>query len=59
MLAYTYIEHGKFQLLEKPRPKIKDTRDAIVRVTLVPAICISNMAVCRVPYLELRSVMRW
>lgn len=62
MLAYTYIEHGKFQLLEKPRPKIKDTRDAIVRVTL-GSICTSdlhtNMAVCRVPYLELRSVMRW
>lgn len=42
MLAYTYIEHGKFQLLEKPRPKIKDTRDAIVRVTL-GSICTSDL----------------
>ena len=34
MLAYTYIEHGKFELREKPEPKITDARDAIVRVTL-------------------------
>ena len=31
MLAYTYIEHGKFELREKPEPKITDARDAIVR----------------------------
>ena len=34
MLAYTYIEKGKFGLTEKPKPKITDARDAIVRVTL-------------------------
>ena len=33
MLAYTYIEHGKFGLLEKPIPVLEDARDAIVRVT--------------------------
>ena len=32
MLAYTYIEKGKFGLTEKPKPKITDARDAIVRV---------------------------
>ena len=26
MLAYTYIEQGKFELLEKQRPQIKDSR---------------------------------
>ena len=25
MLAYTYIEQGKFELLEKQRPQIKDS----------------------------------
>lgn len=34
MLAYTYVERGKFALLEKPRPVLLDGRDAIVRVTL-------------------------
>lgn len=34
MLAYTYIEQGKFELLEKPRPTLQHGRDAIVRVTL-------------------------
>ena len=34
MLAYTYIEHGKFELREKPEPEITDARDAIVRLTL-------------------------
>lgn len=42
MLAYTYIEHGKFELLEKPKPEIKDSRDAIVRVTL-SSICTSDL----------------
>ena len=41
MLAYTYIEQGKFELLEKQRPQIKDSRDAIVRVTL-SSICTSD-----------------
>ena len=42
MLAYTYIEHGKFELQEKARPEIKDSRDAIVRVTL-GSICTSDL----------------
>ena len=42
MLAYTYIEHGKFELQEKARPEIKDSRDAVVRVTL-GSICTSDL----------------
>ena len=42
MLAYTYIEHGKFELIEKPKPRLKDPRDAIVRVTL-GSICTSDL----------------
>ena len=42
MLAYTYIEQGKFELRDKPEPKITDTRDAIVRVTL-GSICTSDL----------------
>ena len=42
MLAYTYIEHGKFELIEKPKPGLKAPRDAIVRVTL-GSICTSDL----------------
>lgn len=42
MLAYTYIEHGGFGLLDKPKPELKDSRDAIVRVTL-GSICTSDL----------------
>ena len=42
MLAYTYIEHGKFELIEKPKPRLKDPRDAIVGVTL-GSICTSDL----------------
>ena len=42
MLAYTYIEQGKFELLEKPRPTLRDSRDAVVRVTL-GSICTSDL----------------
>lgn len=42
MLAYTYIEHGKFELIEKPKPGLKDPRDVIVRVTL-GSICTSDL----------------
>lgn len=42
MLAYTYIEHGKFELIEKPKPGLKDPHDAIVRVTL-GSICTSDL----------------
>lgn len=42
MKALTYIERGKFALIDKPKPKIVDTRDAIVRVTLA-SICTSDL----------------
>lgn len=42
MLAYTYIEQGKFALLDKPRPVLQDERDAIIRVTL-GSICTSDL----------------
>ncbi len=42
MLAYTYVEKGRFELLEKPKPVLKDRRDAIVRVTLA-SICTSDL----------------
>ena len=34
MLAYTYIEKGKFALVEKPKPTLIEPTDAIVRVTM-------------------------
>ena len=42
MKAYTYIEKGCFQLLEKPKPEIQDPKDAIVKVTL-SSICSSDL----------------
>ena len=42
MLAYTYVERGKFELIEKPRPALRDPGDAIVRVTL-GSICTSDL----------------
>lgn len=42
MLAYTYMEKGKFELIEKPKPELLDERDAIVRVTLA-SICSSDL----------------
>ena len=42
MLAYTYVEQGKFELREKPKPTLQDPRDAIVRVTL-SSICTSDL----------------
>lgn len=42
MQAYTYVEPGKFELLEKPKPRLLDSRDAIVRVTLA-SICTSDL----------------
>lgn len=43
MLAYTYIKQGKFELIEKPKPELKDTRDVLYVLPLavfVPVICI-------------------
>ena len=38
----TCIEHGKFALMDKPKPEILDPRDAVVRVTL-GSICTSDL----------------
>lgn len=42
MLAYTYVERGKFELQEKQKPALQDDRDAIIRVTLA-SICTSDL----------------
>ena len=42
MKAYTYIEKGKFALVEKPRPELVEPTDAIVRVTM-GSICSSDL----------------
>ena len=42
MKAYTYIEKGRFEFLDKPKPEILDPKDAIVRVTL-SSICSSDL----------------
>ena len=42
MLAYTYIEKGKFALVEKPKPVLIEPTDAIVRVTM-SSICSSDL----------------
>lgn len=42
MKALTYIEHGKFSLLDKPVPVLADPKDAMVRVTL-GSICTSDL----------------
>lgn len=42
MKALTYLEQGKFALTEKPRPKLQQPGDAIVRVTM-SSICTSDL----------------
>lgn len=42
MLAYTYVEKGKFALQEKQKPTLKKDKDAIVKVTLA-SICSSDL----------------
>ena len=42
MLAYTYVEKGKFEWIDKERPVVQDARDAVVRVTL-SSICTSDL----------------
>lgn len=42
MLAYTYVEQGKFDFSDKPKPSLLDGHDAIVRVTL-GSICTSDI----------------
>ena len=54
MLAYTYIAKGEFELRDKPKPVLQDSRDAIVRVTLA-SVCTSDLHIkhgsvpCAVP----------
>ena len=42
MEALTHLEHGKFALLDKPKPQIINPRDAIARMTL-SSICTSDL----------------
>ncbi len=42
MLAYTYVEKGKFALQNKPKPVLRNEKDAIVKVTLA-SICTSDL----------------
>lgn len=42
MKAYTFIEEGKFALLEKAKPELPEPTDAIVRITL-GSICTSDL----------------
>ena len=42
MLAYTYVEQGRFELREKEKPVLQAPDDAIVRVTLA-SICTSDL----------------
>ena len=42
MLAYTYVEKGRFELIDKPVPQLQGQRDAIVKVTL-GSICTSDL----------------
>lgn len=42
MLAYTYIEKGRFALIQKKKPMLIEPTDAIVRVTLA-SICSSDI----------------
>ena len=42
MNALTYVESGRFALLEKPKPELRSPRDVIVRVTL-SSICTSDL----------------
>ena len=42
MKAYTYIDKGRFELIDKPKPQLADSKDAIVRITL-GSICTSDL----------------
>ncbi len=42
MKAYTYIDKGRFELIDKPEPILQEPTDAIVRVTL-GSICTSDL----------------
>ena len=42
MLAYTYLERGRFALVDKKKPTLQEAEDAVVRVTLA-SICTSDL----------------
>lgn len=42
MLAYTYVEKGKFELCDKPLPILQSAKDAIIEVTL-SSVCSSDL----------------
>ena len=42
MLAYTYKNQGNFELQEKEKPSLADSKDAIVKVTM-SSICTSDL----------------
>ena len=42
MKAYTYIDKGRFELIDKAKPALQEPTDAIVRVTL-GSICTSDL----------------
>lgn len=42
MLAYTYKQNGVFELTQKDKPELIDSKDAIVRVTM-SSICTSDL----------------
>ena len=42
MKALTYTAPGRFELIEKPKPEVLDSKDAVVRVTL-SSICSSDL----------------
>lgn len=42
MKAYTCISHGKFELVDKPKPELQGPRDGIVRITH-GGICTSDL----------------
>lgn len=42
MKAYTYLDKGKFELLDKPKPHLQEATDAIVKVTM-SSICSSDL----------------
>ena len=39
MKAYTYIEKGRFELIDNPKPELKGPKDAIVTA---PVTCTSS-----------------
>lgn len=54
MKALTYIAPGRFELIEKPKPEVLDSKDAVVRVTLA-SICSSDLHILHgaVPQVEI------